>query len=134
MMIRCLLTTLNKKSMKKQHKREKEYGKQRPIVGNHLRIFLLIQFDKESANVGGLPFKFVENETFIEYTNALKGKVVVPCRRTTSKNMSLYYQEEKKKLVTFLCNSLNTVHLTTDCSTSPSKIVHYICWIRCLSS
>ncbi|XP_023731712.3 putative AC transposase [Lactuca sativa] len=76
--------------------------------------------------VGGLPFKFVENEVFIEYTNALNGKVVVPCRTTISKKVSLYYQEERNKLVTFLCNPLNTVHLTTDCWTSPSKRVHYI--------
>nr|KAJ0200833.1 hypothetical protein LSAT_V11C600322790 [Lactuca sativa] len=34
--------------------------------------------------------------------------------------------EERNKLVTFLCNPLNTVHLTTDCWTSPSKRVHYI--------
>nr|KAJ0198451.1 hypothetical protein LSAT_V11C700355780 [Lactuca sativa] len=76
--------------------------------------------------VGGLPFKFVENEAFYEYTNALNGKVIVPCRTTISKKVSLYYQEERNKLVTFLCNPLNTIHLTTDCWTSPSKRVHYI--------
>nr|KAJ0187061.1 hypothetical protein LSAT_V11C900492060 [Lactuca sativa] len=76
--------------------------------------------------VGGLPFKFVENEAFIEYTNALNGKVIVPCRTIISKKVSLYYQEEINKLVTFLCNPLNTIHLTTDCWTSPSKRVHYI--------
>nr|KAJ0202971.1 hypothetical protein LSAT_V11C500290790 [Lactuca sativa] len=33
---------------------------------------------------------------------------------------------ERNKLVTFLCNPLNTVHLTTDFWTSTSKRVHYI--------
>nr|KAJ0226991.1 hypothetical protein LSAT_V11C100040260 [Lactuca sativa] len=74
-----------------------------------------------------LQFKIEPNgEGLIEYTNALNGKVVVPCRTKFSKKVSVYFQEERNKLVTFLCNPLNTVHLTTDCRTSPSKRVHYI--------
>nr|KAJ0207108.1 hypothetical protein LSAT_V11C500290930 [Lactuca sativa] len=76
--------------------------------------------------VGSLPFKFVENEASIEYTNTLNGKVVIPSRTTISKSVSLYYLEERNKLVTLLCNLLNTVHLTTDFWTSTSKRVHYI--------
>nr|KAJ0187490.1 hypothetical protein LSAT_V11C900494050 [Lactuca sativa] len=195
MMTMCLLTTLNKKSMRNQQKREKKIRKTRSDCwksfekifidgvrhgkckwcervlkadGNNTGMSSLnkhaknckqnpenlknqqtLQFKKEPTGegsvstwkhddkrikkvmlnlfvVGGLPFKFVENESFIEYTNALNGKVVVPCRTTISKRVSLYYQEERNKFVTFLCNPLNMVHLTTDCWTSPSKRVHYI--------
>ncbi|CAI9275282.1 unnamed protein product [Lactuca saligna] len=59
-----------------------------------------------------------ENEAFIEYTNALNGKVVLPSRTTVSKRVANYYVEEKEKLNKFFSNPLMNVHLTTDCWTS----------------
>nr|KAJ0211926.1 hypothetical protein LSAT_V11C400161910 [Lactuca sativa] len=65
--------------------------------------------------VGELPFKFVENESFIEYTNALNGKVILPCRTTISNRVTDYFLEEKAKLFKFFNNPLSNVYLTTDC-------------------
>ncbi|KAL4583218.1 hypothetical protein LXL04_007785 [Taraxacum kok-saghyz] len=63
--------------------------------------------------VGGLPFKFVENEAYIEYTNALNRNVVVPNRKKISKDVTLFYLEERNKLATFLANPLDS--WTSDC-------------------
>nr|KAJ0211573.1 hypothetical protein LSAT_V11C400177550 [Lactuca sativa] len=81
---------------------------------------------ESSENVGELPFKFVENEAFIEYTNALNGKVVLPRRTTVSKRVPDYYVEEKAKLNKFFSNPLTNVHLTTDCWTSSCQRSSYI--------
>ena len=68
--------------------------------------------------VGELPFKFVENEAFIEYTNALNGKVKIPSRHKISRDVAKFYVEERKKLLTFFANPHNMIHLTTDSWTS----------------
>nr|KAJ0188087.1 hypothetical protein LSAT_V11C900498760 [Lactuca sativa] len=58
--------------------------------------------------VGELPFKFVDNESCIEYTNALNGKVVLLCRATISNRVIDYFLEENAN------NPPSNVHLTTD--------------------
>ncbi|XP_052627664.1 zinc finger BED domain-containing protein RICESLEEPER 2-like [Lactuca sativa] len=81
---------------------------------------------ESGRNVGELPFKFVENESFIEYTNALNGKVVLPCRTTISNRVIDFYLEEKAKLFKFFSNPLSNVHLTTDCWTSSCQRSSYM--------
>nr|KAJ0227033.1 hypothetical protein LSAT_V11C100045650 [Lactuca sativa] len=76
--------------------------------------------------VGELPFKFVENESFIEYTNALNGKVILPCRTTISNRVTDYFLEEKAKLFKFFNNPLSNVHLMTDCWTSSCQRSSYM--------
>nr|KAJ0197868.1 hypothetical protein LSAT_V11C700370250 [Lactuca sativa] len=79
------------------------------LVGPVMMNLRLTTFNIGNANgvtrcskpIGELPFKFVENEVFIEYTNALNGKVVLPCRTTISKRVSDYYVEEKAKVNKF---------------------------------
>nr|KAJ0216124.1 hypothetical protein LSAT_V11C300133610 [Lactuca sativa] len=75
--------------------------------------------------VGELPFKFVENEAFIKYINALNGKVVLQCTTTISKRVADYYVEEKAKLNKFFSNPLTNVHLPTDCWTSSCQPSSY---------
>nr|KAJ0188773.1 hypothetical protein LSAT_V11C900464680 [Lactuca sativa] len=75
---------------------------------------------------GFLVEPFVENETFIEYTNALNGKVVLPCRTTVSKRVVDYYVEEKSKLNKFFSNPITNVHLTTDCWKSSCQRSSYM--------
>ncbi|CAI9259391.1 unnamed protein product [Lactuca saligna] len=81
---------------------------------------------RHTKRFGELPFKFVENETFIEYTNALNGKVVLPCRTTVSKRVVDYYVEEMAKLNKFFSNPLTNVNLTTDCWTSSCQRSSYM--------
>nr|KAJ0218383.1 hypothetical protein LSAT_V11C300149270 [Lactuca sativa] len=76
--------------------------------------------------VGELLFKFVENELFIELTNAFNGKVVLPCRTTISNRVTDYYLEEKAKLFKFFSNPLSNVHLTTDCWISSCQRSSYM--------
>ncbi|KAD3068074.1 hypothetical protein E3N88_35954 [Mikania micrantha] len=45
-----------------------------------------------------LPFKLVENPAFIEYTNSLNGKFVLPARHKISKDIGKYYVDERKKI------------------------------------
>lgn len=68
--------------------------------------------------VGEVPFKFAHNEAFIEYTNALNGRVILPSRHTISRDVSNYYVEEKNNLYAFLSNPNHTINLTTDTWTS----------------
>nr|KAJ0207633.1 hypothetical protein LSAT_V11C500282980 [Lactuca sativa] len=81
---------------------------------------------ESGANVGELPFKFVENESFIEYTNALNGKIILPCRTTISNRVTNHFLEEKAKLFKFFNNPLSNVHLTTDCWTSSCQRSSYM--------
>ncbi|KAL4562119.1 hypothetical protein LXL04_034313 [Taraxacum kok-saghyz] len=76
--------------------------------------------------VGELPIKFVENEAFIEYTNALNGKVHIPSRDTISRDVATFYLEERKKFLNFFANPNNTIHLTTDSWTSSCKKENYL--------
>nr|KAJ0226816.1 hypothetical protein LSAT_V11C100042980 [Lactuca sativa] len=88
-----------------------------------------VKFQKKNENgenIGELPFKFVENESFIEYTNALNGKVVLPCRTTISNRVTDYFLEEKAKLFKFFSNPLSNVHLTTDCWTGSCQRSSYM--------
>lgn len=76
--------------------------------------------------VGEVPFKFVESEAFIEFCNALNGKVVLPSRTTISKEITNYFLEERSKLLKHISNPLTTVHLTTDTWTSSCQRVNYM--------
>nr|KAJ0211944.1 hypothetical protein LSAT_V11C400220900 [Lactuca sativa] len=109
----------------KQQTRRKNMSKGR-LIGRIMMSLRLAMFNIEKANgvihcsklIGELPFEFVENETFIEYTNALNGKVVLLCRSTISKRVVDYYVEEKAKLYKFFSNHLSNVHLITNFWTS----------------
>ncbi|PWA35637.1 hypothetical protein CTI12_AA607710 [Artemisia annua] len=73
-----------------------------------------------------LPFKFVEHPAFIRYSNNLQPKYNLPSRHTISRDVSKFYLEEKKKLVKFLGNPNNTIHLTTDTWTSTCQKIYYM--------
>ncbi|CAI9261753.1 unnamed protein product [Lactuca saligna] len=134
-LITLKLTTKTEKV--KQQRRRKNMPKER-LVGPIMMKLRLTTFNIANANgetllktesnenVGELLFKFVENETFIEYTNALNEKVVLPCRTTISKRVADYYVEEKAKLNKFFSNPLMNVHLTTDCWTSSCQQSSYM--------
>lgn len=64
--------------------------------------------------VGELPFKYVENEAFIEYTNALNGRVILPSRHKISRDVGKFYLDERNKLLKYFSNANTVVHLTTD--------------------
>lgn len=76
--------------------------------------------------VGELPFKYVENETFIEYTNALNGRVILPSRHKISRDVGKCYLDERNKLLKYFSNVNTVVHLTTDTWTSSCKKVNYM--------
>lgn len=76
--------------------------------------------------VGELPYKFVENEAFIEFTNALNGKVVLPSRHTISRDVAKYFIEERNKMHQYLSNPTTSVHLTTDTWTSACQRKNYM--------
>ncbi|KAL4591076.1 hypothetical protein LXL04_004024 [Taraxacum kok-saghyz] len=67
--------------------------------------------------VGELPFKFVENDAIIEYTNALNGK-----------DVKFIYHLGIRLVVMLLLfiNPNNTIHLTTDSWTSSCKKENYL--------
>ncbi|KAJ9557040.1 hypothetical protein OSB04_011654 [Centaurea solstitialis] len=76
--------------------------------------------------VAELPFKFVENEAFIEYTSALNGKVSLPSRHKVSRDVGKYYIEERNKMSAYLSSPTTVVHLTTDTWTSSCQRVNYM--------
>nr|KAJ0200626.1 hypothetical protein LSAT_V11C600318370 [Lactuca sativa] len=76
--------------------------------------------------VGELPFKFVENEVFVEYTNTLNAKVVLPSRHTISRNVSKFYIEERTKMLQFLSNPNTVIHLTTETWTSCQRTTYMV--------
>ncbi|PWA50821.1 zinc finger BED domain-containing protein RICESLEEPER 2 [Artemisia annua] len=73
-----------------------------------------------------LPFKFVEHPTFIRYSKNLQPKYNLPSRHTISRDVSKFYLEEKKKIVKFLGNPNNAIHLTTDTWTSTCQKINYM--------
>lgn len=76
--------------------------------------------------VGELPFKYVENTAFIEYTNALNFRVTLPSRHKISSDVANYYIDERNKLYAYLSNPNHMVHLTTDTWTSSCQRVNYM--------
>ena len=48
--------------------------------------------------IGELPFKFIENEAFIEFVNALNGRVKLPSRHKISRDVVSFYLMERQKL------------------------------------
>ncbi|PWA59364.1 DEAD-box ATP-dependent RNA helicase 50 [Artemisia annua] len=45
--------------------------------------------------VGEIPFKFVEHEAFVEYTNACNGRFMFPSRHKLPRDVSKYYLDER---------------------------------------
>ncbi|KAJ9567365.1 LOW QUALITY PROTEIN: hypothetical protein OSB04_003331 [Centaurea solstitialis] len=89
-------------------------------LGNMMRALLNLFV------VGELPFKFVENEAFVEYTNELNGKVILPSRHKVFGDVASYYVDERNKLLAYLSKPTNTIHLTTDTWTSSCQRVNYM--------
>ena len=65
-----------------------------------------------------LPFKFVEHPTFIKYSAKMQPRFNFPSRFTIARDISKFFIEERKSLLTFLGSNATTVHLTTDTWTS----------------
>ncbi|PWA89423.1 zinc finger BED domain-containing protein RICESLEEPER 2 [Artemisia annua] len=76
--------------------------------------------------VGEIPFKFVEHEAFVEYTNARNGRFMLPSRHKLSRDVSKYYLDERSKLLAYLTKPTTTVHLTTDTWTSSCQKTNYM--------
>lgn len=75
--------------------------------------------------IGKLPFKFIENEAFIEFVNALNGRVKLPLRHKISRDVVSYLME-RQKLYKHLSNPKTTIHLTTDTWTSSCQKINYM--------
>ncbi|KAL7596501.1 hypothetical protein Lser_V15G28535 [Lactuca serriola] len=78
--------------------------------------------DKKKAK---LNFK-KEPNAFIEYTNALNGRVILPSRHKISRDVGKFYLDERNKLFKYFSNANTAVHLTTDTWTSSCKKVNYM--------
>ncbi|PWA46107.1 zinc finger BED domain-containing protein RICESLEEPER 2 [Artemisia annua] len=76
--------------------------------------------------VGELPFAFVKNEAFVEYTESLNAKFILPSRHKLSRDVSKFYLEERNKLKSYISKATNTVHFTTDTWTSHCQRVNYM--------
>nr|GEX87844.1 zinc finger BED domain-containing protein RICESLEEPER 2 [Tanacetum cinerariifolium] len=76
--------------------------------------------------VGELPFKFVEHETFINYTHACNGRVVLPSTHKLSRDVSKYYLDERSMMIAYLAKPATTIHLTTDTWTSTCQRTNYM--------
>nr|KAJ0201720.1 hypothetical protein LSAT_V11C600324670 [Lactuca sativa] len=76
--------------------------------------------------IGELPFKFIENEAFIEFVNALNGRVKLPSRHKISRDVVSFYLMEKQKLYKHLSNPKTAIHLTTDTWTSSCQKINYM--------
>ena len=76
--------------------------------------------------VAELPFKFVENEAFISYSNVLQPKFKVPSRPTLRRDCIELYGEERGKLKEFFSKFAGRVCLTTDTWTSCQNFT-YLC-------
>nr|KAJ0190250.1 hypothetical protein LSAT_V11C800448860 [Lactuca sativa] len=76
--------------------------------------------------IGELPFKFIENEAFIEFVNALNGKVKLPSRHKISRDVVSFYLMERQKLYKHLSNPKTAIHLTTDMWTSSCQKINYM--------
>lgn len=73
-----------------------------------------------------LPCKFVENEAFIEYTNALNGRVLLPSRHKISWDVANFYIQERTKMAQYLSNPKTTINLAIDTWTSSCQGVNYM--------
>nr|KAJ0214167.1 hypothetical protein LSAT_V11C400198960 [Lactuca sativa] len=76
--------------------------------------------------IGELPFKFIENEAFIEFVNALNGRVKLPSRHKISRDVMSFYLMERQKLYKHLSNPKTAIHLTTDTWTSSCQKINYM--------
>lgn len=76
--------------------------------------------------LGELSFKFVDNEAFVEYTNALNQNVVSPSRTTISKTVFVYFFEEITKFIKIIGNTLNIMHLSTNTWTNSCQSMSYM--------
>ncbi|CAI9282170.1 unnamed protein product [Lactuca saligna] len=76
--------------------------------------------------IGELPFKFIENEAFIEFVNALNGRVKLPSRHKISRDVVSFYLMERQKLYKHLSNPKTAIHLTTDTWTSSCQKINYM--------
>ena len=75
--------------------------------------------------IGELPFKFIENDAFIEFVNALNGRVKLPSRHKISRDVVSFYLMERQKLYKHLSNPKTAIHLTTDTWTSSCQKKNY---------
>ncbi|CAI9273821.1 unnamed protein product [Lactuca saligna] len=76
--------------------------------------------------IGELPFKLIENEAFIEFVNALNGRVKLPSRHKISRDVVSFYLMERQKLYKHLSNPKTAIHLTTDTWTSSCQKINYM--------
>ncbi|CAI9274760.1 unnamed protein product [Lactuca saligna] len=76
--------------------------------------------------IGELPFIFIENEAFIEFVNALNGRVKLPSRHKISLDVVSLYLKERQKLYKHLSNPKTAIHLTTDTWTSSCQKINYM--------
>ncbi|KAJ9556771.1 hypothetical protein OSB04_011385 [Centaurea solstitialis] len=83
---RCKENSENKKKQNILQFKKESYGEGSVGTWKHDDV----RIKKATLNlfvVGELPFKFVENEAFVEYTNALNGRVTLPSRHTVSRDV-----------------------------------------------
>ncbi|GJW86094.1 zinc finger BED domain-containing protein RICESLEEPER 2 [Tanacetum coccineum] len=76
--------------------------------------------------VGEIPFKYVEHEVFVEFTNTCNGRFVLPSRHKLSRDVSKYYLDERSKLLAYLTKATTIVHLTIDTWISSCKKTNYM--------
>ncbi|CAI9264363.1 unnamed protein product [Lactuca saligna] len=76
--------------------------------------------------IGELPFKFIENEAFIEFVNALIGRVKLPSRHKISRDVVSFYLMEREKLYKHLSIPKTSIHLTADTWTSSCQKINYM--------
>ncbi|GKA74620.1 zinc finger BED domain-containing protein RICESLEEPER 2 [Tanacetum coccineum] len=76
--------------------------------------------------IGELPFAFVKNEAFVEYTQALNARFVLPSRHKLSRDVMKFYIDERNKLKGYLSKKTSTVHFTTDTWTSHCQRINYM--------
>lgn len=81
--------------------------------------------DNDPKNQSNI-FALVKNEGLKEFTEALCPHYKLPSCFTVSKGCSKYYLEEKKKLLSFVSKSTQTVHLKTDTWTSLCQKTNYM--------
>ncbi|GJR80012.1 zinc finger BED domain-containing protein RICESLEEPER 2 [Tanacetum coccineum] len=76
--------------------------------------------------IGELPFAFVKNEAFVEYTQALNARFVLPSRHKLSRDVMKFYIDERNKLKGYLSKKTSIVHFTTDTWTSHCQRINYM--------
>ncbi|XP_074367181.1 zinc finger BED domain-containing protein DAYSLEEPER-like [Apium graveolens] len=78
----------------------------------------------EMVIIDEYPFRMVEGQGFVKYTNCLEPRFVLPSRWTVARDCIKVYKEEKKKLKSVIKGK--RISMTTDCWTSNQKI-NYMC-------